>query len=280
MDFKNTSDDSVKPSNQLIERVDSFIVSSDPSNGSQNLSSDGSTFSVQLNNAISIPQEAKNCTLEVQQASIWYTTPNISAALGNNLFVVSSGEVGATITIPDGLYSRSALNAYLQLAFVNEGLPDGLITLSENSSTGQTVLIFNVLNTQVDFTVANTCRDVLGFNSRLVPAVSSTIVGQSEASDNIAVFNSLNSWLISSSLINQGIPVNETGRNIIARVPITSSAGSQVNYQPYNPTRTSARNLIAQSTNRFDVWLTDQRGVKIDTFGEYYSVLIVLRYWI
>jgi hypothetical protein len=279
MDFKEP----VK-STQLIERVESFIVSSDPANGAKNLSADGSTFTVQLNNPIAIPQAATNCTLEVIQASIWYTTPNISAALGNNQFVVVYndlyGPVVTTITIPDGLYSRSALNNLLQLEFVNEGLPADVIELAENSSTQQTVLIFNYVDYQVDFTGPNTCREILGFDSRLVPLAPTTIVGQSEPSDNIAVFNTLNSYLISSNLIGNGIPVNDSGRNIITRVPISAKPGSQINYSPYNPIRTSARNLIGKSMNQFDVWLTDQRGQKLDTFNEYYSAVLILRYWI
>jgi len=266
--------------NQLIEYSDSFIVSSDPANGALNLSADGSTFSVQLNNPIAIPHDAKNCTLEVVQASIWYTSPNISAALGNNEFTIYQNIYDpTTIIIPDGLYSRAALNAYLQLAFVNEGLPADLITLSENASTQQTVLVFNYVGWTVDMTGANTCREILGFNSRLVPLVPTTIVGQSEASDNIAAFNTLNSYLISTNLINNGISVNADGRNIICQVPIKASPGSQLNFQPINTVRTSARNLIGNATNRFDVWLTDQRGIKINTFGEYYDVLIVLRWW-
>jgi hypothetical protein len=271
-----------RKTNQLIERSFSFIVSSDPSNGAQNLSADGSTFNVQLNDPITIKQSATNCTLEVAQASIWYTTPNISAALGNNKFffkATADPPPLVEITIPDGLYSRSALNSFLSLQFANNGYPADLITLAEDASTQKTVLIFNYAGYEVDFTEANTCRTILGFNSRLVPAVPPSTAGQSEPSDNTAQFNTLNSYLLSTNLINNGIPVNAEGRNIVTRVPISSTPGSQINYQPFNPIKTSAKNLIGKSTNAFTVWLTDQNGNRLDTFGEYYSAVFILRWW-
>ena len=90
----------------LLNCEESYFFSSDERNGAQNKSQDGSTFSVQLNNPISIPKESIYCTLEVSSATIWNNTPNISSAIGNNKLYLHT-EVDAdlgpdfVITIPD-----------------------------------------------------------------------------------------------------------------------------------------------------------------------------------
>ena len=71
-----------------------------------------------------LPAAAKNATIEVQQMSAPYTSPNISAALGNNQLVVqlpnsardgfltlpnSSDPHRSVIIIPSGLYGLDAL---------------------------------------------------------------------------------------------------------------------------------------------------------------------------
>lgn len=109
----------------FIEYNQSYIFSFAPENGAQNRSPTGDSFSIQLTQPIQVPKEAVNATLEVTQADIWNTVPNISAHIGNNKFRVYFYDVYApqtwTITIPcaDGLYSVGALNALLSREFVN-----------------------------------------------------------------------------------------------------------------------------------------------------------------
>ena len=88
----------------------------------------GSTgsFSINFQPPLELPAAAKNATIEVQQMSAPYTSPNISAALDNNQLVVqlpngartgfqtmtgSSDPHRSVITIPSGLYSLDALEA-------------------------------------------------------------------------------------------------------------------------------------------------------------------------
>ena len=83
------------------------------------------SFSVSFQPPLEIPEQAKNCTIEVQQMSVPYTTPNISKALNNNTLVVQIPNAGrdafvfepgstttranVVLTIPDGLYTLDAL---------------------------------------------------------------------------------------------------------------------------------------------------------------------------
>ena len=96
----------------LIPKSTSFFFSSDTLVGAQNVSVDGSEFTVVLDAPIALPQGAMSATLAVSQASVWNTSYNISAAFGNNEISIEAifySPTFFTLTIPDGLYSLSGL---------------------------------------------------------------------------------------------------------------------------------------------------------------------------
>ena len=97
-----------------------LFVSSARSGGASN-----GSFSVDFQPPLEIPETATNATIEVQQMSVPYTTPNISKALNNNTVVVqipnaardnfvfapgsTTVRANVVLTIPDGLYTLDAL---------------------------------------------------------------------------------------------------------------------------------------------------------------------------
>lgn len=102
---------------------EAFIFSSNPANGATDVSIDGSKFSVQFVNPFFLPANAYNAKLEVIQANIWNMSPNVSAALGNNIFSFSDKDgattVIHTVTLPDGLYDIDGLFDGLAREFDN-----------------------------------------------------------------------------------------------------------------------------------------------------------------
>ena len=260
----------------LIPKSTSFFFSSDPLNKAQNVSQDGSEFSVMLDTPISLPQGAVSATLCVNQASIWNTSYNISASFGNNKITIVAG-TPFTLTIPDGLYSLGGLNAYLSTQFTNLGQPSNLITISGDDATQKTIITFLRAGDQVDFTQPNSVRVILGFNARLVISAS---IGFNEYSDEPANFNRVNSYLIRSNLVSQGITVNSIGQGLIAQIPITVPPGSQINYQPYNPIPVDCSELIGIGKNTFSFSLCDQNLRFTPTAGETWNFVVVLNYFI
>ena len=85
------------------------------------------SFSVNFQPPLELPETAKNATIQVQQMSVPYTTPNISAARGNNTVVIqipnktrddfvyrpgsTTERLEVVCTLPDGLYTLDALQA-------------------------------------------------------------------------------------------------------------------------------------------------------------------------
>jgi len=62
----------------------------------------------------------KDSYIALSQASMYYSWYNISSALNNNIFYATIGTAGVfdTITLPDGQYEISDINAYLQQKMV------------------------------------------------------------------------------------------------------------------------------------------------------------------
>jgi hypothetical protein len=264
----------------LLEKSLSYIFNSDPASGAQNVSADGSVFQVSLNTPISIPKSAIDCSAGVIQAAIWSTSPNIAADFKNNQFEFTTTAAPAgtyTLTIPDGLYSVAGLNSYFSSQFTNLGLPSNLITLSGDSATQKSILTFSVSGDSIDFTIANSVREVLGFNAAVITAPSA---GYSFFSDNTAAFNRVNSYIIASNLVSQGIPVNSQSRGIIGTVPISVAPGSQINYSPQNVVWFDCGELIGSPKINMTFSLLDQDLRPTPTAGDSYSFVILIKYHI
>lgn len=261
-------------SSVISEKLQSYVFSSNPSQGALNISADGSAFSVYLDTPITIPQGVIDCNIDVIGASIWNVSPNISAAFGNNMFYFSHLGTPYVIAIDTGLYSLAQLNGVLGRFFVNNSLPKNLIVFSGNDATQKTIVTFNYVGTQIDFTQANTIRTILGFNSQLVPAVPSTVVGENYESNVEAVFNRINFFYIRSSLVNNGLPINGVSGNIISQIPITSPPGSQINYSPQNVIAIEARNLIGKTIQQVRFELLDDQLRPVNTLNEFWSITL------
>lgn len=262
----------------LLERTQSFMFNSDSKSGAQNVSADGSQFSVTLNSAIKIPKDALDCTVGVLQSAIWNTSPNISASFLNNnfRFTTTSAPAGTyTIVIPDGLYSVAGLNSYLSNQFVNLTLPANLITIGGNTATQKSIVTFLTNGDSIDFTLANSVNTVLGFAAAVITAPSANY---SFFSTNTASFNRVNSYIIASNLVSAGIPVNNTSRGVIATVPISVVPGSQINYSPQNVVWFDANDMIGTQRTNLDFSLLDQDLRATPTGGNTYSFTVMIKY--
>ena len=258
----------------LITKQTSRAFSSAAENGAQNRSADGSSFSVTLQSPLAVPPGALDAEIGCLSATTWNTSPNISADFGNNGFTYTTSAAPAgtyTINIAQGMYSLNALNQYLSNAFVNQGHPAGLITLSGADASQRTVVTIDT----VDLSVPGTVGPVLGFTNVYFTAV---LAGQNFTSPLVAAFNRVDSYFIRSSIVAGGLPVNANTTGIVASIPITVSPGSQIVYEPTNVTWVNATDLIGRGRQNLDFSLVDQLGRPTPTAGENYSLVLMLRW--
>ena len=253
----------------LVPRSVSLVFNSDATTGAQNINSTLSAFEVTLNDPLSVPRDAVECTAAITNAAIWNTAYNISASFNNNKlrFTTSVAPAGVkTLTIADGLYSVAGLNAAISTLLINLTLPGTLITISGDDATGKSIVNLSTAGDSIDFTFLNSVREVLGFNSAVITAPSA---GYSFFSDNVAQFNRINSWVIASNLVPEGISVDNRTRGIIGQINIVAKVGKQDSYSPQNLTSFDASSLVGASRTNLRFELLDQnlRAVSMpDTF--------------
>lgn len=273
----------------IIEKERSFYITSQLANytllgdGSKLgrdgtlVSSDGSTVFINLDESITIPTGAIETNFRVEQAAVWYTAPNISQALENNTFSYIYNEVAQpVIVIPDGLYSVESLNDVLSREFINRGQLENLVVLSSDEST-QKVVITVAKYTQVDLSLYNSIRGVIGWNSQIWPLMM-PVVETNKAGENVAAFNNIQAFTIRSDLTPDGIPINNSKSNLMALVTIPpNGANNQIVYSPNHPTIIESQSYRGKTINNFYVQICDQNG-KVVPQSEPFVVLIVMHY--
>ncbi len=238
----------------------------------------GSRFTVNFGgDKLSIPKNAENILLQVEQAQVWNTVPNITE--DNNILTFTLNGVNQTIEIAKGLYSRPQLNLAVQRSLENAGLIQNNQTpfqILEDSSVNRVVLLINDPTLVLDFTAPRNFAIILGFQDQVVGPISNT--PQNITAPEIARFNTVEFFLIGSNLVDRGIRVNNRYANVITTVPIDVPAGGNIIYEPRNPARVDCSNLRGSIEDRVSFYLTDQNLKPVDTNGEFFSVRIMLSY--
>ena len=262
----------------IVDKQLCYTFSSNTSTGAANIQNNGASFSVALNSPIYIPKGTVDCTVEVLQAAVWNTSPNIAVEFGNYRLSFSYNETVYGFVIPDGLYSLTDLNTTISRLLANAGLASNLFILSGDQSTQKTVITYSVSGVRIDFTRPDSIRTVLGFDARLSPVGGISAAGQSDFSDNTAVFNRINSFFVRSSMVNNGLPLNNVGSGIIAAIPITAAPGSQINYAPTIPIAVDASNLPGTTLQFISFDLLDQELRYVNTVGEDWSITLAIKY--
>jgi len=254
-----------------------YIFSSDPRADPAFLSADGTEFDVSLYNPIQLPSNAFDCTVEVVKATIWNTVNNIAASLNNNIFSVFYSGSLRTITITDGSYSVQALNSLVSKELVNLGLPSDVVVITGDVATQRINLTFPYIGSYVDFTVPDSCYEILGFGVDVYPAAPTTVVNQNIVAPNVAAFNNIERFLIKSTIVSESIPTNQNKNQTIASIPIPpGSVGSQFTFEPRYPVKLDASDLKNPKQN-INFRLTNELGEPAIT-NEAFSCELVIRY--
>ena len=254
----------------------SIILSSE----GQQVSADGSVFQVRFGDNIEIPKQARDVTLRVEAATVWWSVPNIIAGVNDTLYITgpSVGDVVSnyTVVIPSGLYDLSGLEQAVQRVLENQGAkidPSPLISLTPDDATQRVEVRLNYASVVVTF-ATNSPYKILGFGvgSQLSRPPTKWVAPST------AQFNAVNYFLLHTDLVTQGIRYNGEYQQTIAQVLIDVAPGSQIVYNPYNPPKVSCQELAGQLRNTARFWLTDDKNRAVNTNSEAWSLRVVISY--
>jgi hypothetical protein len=271
-----------------ITKTSALSFNSNPVVGAQVTDgSNGSRFSVRLEEPLHIPQEAVSATMEVISANIWYTSPNISPDHhNNNIYFFFEGTEYALV-IPSGLYNLLELvEAIRNLLTYSSPIPPSLFKLEADYATNKVTIILGVgLDVFVDNVDPhpNNVLNTLGFTiseNDSGTKISGGATGAIHTSDTIATLNQINSYLIHASIAQRGITVNNRNTSILAEVQLDAVPNSQIRYRPFLPVAVDASLLQHGHVDTIDFWLTDEQDRLVDTNGEYWQFTILFKYLI
>ena len=269
----------------------SLIVSSDPDAGAINISPDGSQFEIQLDDeGISIPKDAINVNVSVEESTVWWVIPNIITGENDTFYIYGDNDATPavpqlfTVVIPQGLYDLGGLNQAVgaQLETLGartvggSGEPLPLISLTPDAATQKVRIRFNYNNVYVDFQPNNTPREILGFGAEQFGPYAGAPL--SILAESIAALNQVNFFLLGSDLVNKGIRFNNRYNQTISQILIDVAPGSQIVSTPFNPAKCNAQELAGSKRTNLRFWLTDDKQRNVNTNGEYFTARISIHY--
>lgn len=265
-----------------------IIASSSTTAGATNVSANGDYFQIELSEPINISKDATNISVSLEEATVWWTVPNIldstAGANQNNLMtIVDTGAgtgVPATyiITIPQGLYDLSAFNQTVLRELANAGAvtAPSLLNFSADDATQKVEVTMNYIGISIDFTVLYSPRLILGFASAIVgPSIATPVT---YTATNIAEFNQVNYFLLHSDICTRGVRYNNTFSQVLDNILINVSPGSQIISSKVRPPIISEPGLAGAIRNNIRFWLTDDQLRSVNTNGEEFSARIMIRY--
>jgi len=213
---------------------------------------------------------AKDCEIAIGSLSIPYSWFNVSSAYGNNSFSLviplsttqaASGQGTANFVLPNGFYQVSDINQYIQLWLYNNGYylvnSTGQIIYYISIASNSTYYVINIIFTTVPTTLptgwslppasiggwglglpttSKTMQIIIPINGvgavlGLTPGTYPTATGATTTvSSNITPIGStVNALLCHCNLINNNLAVPS---DILDLIPINTTFGSNINYQP------------------------------------------------
>ena len=266
----------------MVVLLDQTINLVATSNADNILSSDGSSFQLELQKPLMLPSNAQNVHVSVLDAQIWYTVPNIILNKNDHFYITAPGTDNMvrsyTLVVKQGLYSQQDLSLALTRDMINQGIMPGVLELSADPATNRSVLIFNHMSVSVDFTHSMSMYQLLGYNPQIYGPFLS--VPHALLGDYTAEYNTVNTLLLHSDLVANGIMTNNTYTQCVAVVPINAVPNSQILYSPFHPARISTPELAGARKDVIKFWLTNENLELVNTGSEAYSLRILLHYQI
>jgi hypothetical protein len=212
---------------------------------------------------------SKNYEIALVSGSMWYSWYNVSQSQYGNAawrYSVDSGATWNEHTVPDGLYSIDALNAYLSKTITADGNDPASLVLGANYSTFRCVITLGV-GYQLDLTQSALNR-IIGFNQQVLTATK-------EGENNVNITNDINSISIHCSCVdsNSSFLNNAPSDTVFSFVP-RSGPSTLLDVRPlhliYLPITTINLSSITIS-------VTNQLNTVVDLNGEHSSFALHIR---
>ena len=163
---------------------------------------------------------------------------------------------------------------------------DPPLVFSVDPQTGRTVVTFRdglggLSAPTCSFNVEDSIGPFLGFDDQTTLIANASLnTPLVYLAPNAAKVNSVNSYFIHTDLVQIGMSINGSAKQVVSQVPIlVDTLGKQIKYSPPVPTICQAPFLAGNTKNSVLCWLTDEKNQPVDTQGEYWDFRLRISYW-
>ena len=217
-------------------------------------------YTYRFPNPINLPDY--DCEIALVNLETWNSFANVTSSNNQFRYSTDGGNTWKLITIETGAYQLESINDEIQRLMSVNGDWDSAgnayyITISANTSTLKSVIDITHADYKIDFTIPNSLRLILGFDSVILSKgrnISDSIV-------NIIDFNSI---FVNCDCINDSY-VNGISSPVIYSFGPKVPPGYRIAESPVNLVYLP---INRKTLNEFSVWITDQAGRPIDFRGE------------
>ena len=220
-------------------------------------------FTTYFNPPLELKQNS-NYQVSLIAATLWHSWRNITSE--NNKFKYNNGTTWKTLTIPLGAYNITDIDEIIKrLMKVNGDFdnsdtdnPKYYISIEANYNTFKSIIQLSN-GYKVDFTIPNTFRDILGFDSKIIQNN-----GHND-SDRVVNITDVESLQINCDLITDSY-VNGSTSSVIYAFSPSQPPGYLINLHPSQKLKftISRRGLI----NSVRFYITNQSGKLVDLNNE------------
>ena len=196
----------------------------------------------------------------------YYSFANINPKNSHVRISFDEGVSWKLITIPTGCYEIVAINETLQRLIKSAGGKVKMINISPNVNTLKCILDIMDEKCQIDFTVADCLRTVLGFDAKIYKH------GHYESDHLVDILN-INSILVHCDVIGAS-RLNGLAAPIIYNFFPNVAPGEKIAEAPMNLIYVPITSDVISSMT---CWLTDQDGQDLDLRGERLTITFHVR---
>lgn len=220
----------------MVKQEVSMIVSSSPNNGAVNTSADGSYFEIQLQDALAIPAEALNATLSVEEASVWFTTPNIISGKNDKIYITGPSAsplitnrttLGYPIASTYSMTGISADQSTLSISNLAAGMPLGDFILGDKFRPDSGI------SNGIEYTIISIITDTVNTKEYIVSGFLENNIPSNTGMFSRLRYNIANNYILT---IPQGLYDLNGINQAISRELENAGANSLISLTPDEPT--------------------------------------------
>ena len=220
----------------MVKQEVSMIVSSSPNNGAVNTSADGSYFEIQLQDALAIPAEALNATLSVEEASVWFTTPNIISGKNDKIYITGPAAsplitnrttLGYPIASTYSMTGISADQSTLSISNLAAGMPLGDFILGDKFRPDSGI------SNGIEYTIISIITDTVNTKEYIVSGFLENNIPSNTGMFSRLRYNIANNYILT---IPQGLYDLNGINQAISRELENAGANSLISLTPDEPT--------------------------------------------